>query len=387
MFTPKSSSGNLPVLFWIHGGGWEFGSGMIPLYWGNNIANDLTGVILVTINYRLGALGYLTLPNLGAFNFGFSDQQLALRWVNTNIRAFGGDPSRVTIAGQSAGGISVATHVTTPSSFPYFSQAIVESGPPMLYYPTAAERYSFGDQFSSHLGCDSTNVTCLRTAPVENVLAAQAKIIPLPLPLPLVTDPNAIIFWLPVIDGEILLASPQTLINQNKTANVPMIWGTTRNETAGYAEALLPQFPISLEYNAILDILFGKENATIVENMYPASTPKGITTQLSQLTADYIFTCSIRWSLRAYTNAGNPTYKYVFLHPPSTDPRCNGTVSHCADIKQTCHGTIRFYFTSHFPFTDCIYKYKERNWIMYLTLLAMLVHLSLQRKPLCLLKF
>lgn len=127
VFTPKKNSTELyPVLFYIHGGGWQTGSGMIPLYWGSNIANDNTEIILVTINYRLGALGWLVSSALDDQNFGFKDQQLAMHWVNTNIKSFGGDPSRVTIAGQSAGGMSVGTHLTVPSSYPYFSQAIIQ---------------------------------------------------------------------------------------------------------------------------------------------------------------------------------------------------------------------------------------------------------------------
>ena len=127
IFTPRANGTSLyPVLFYIHGGGWQTGSGMIPLYWGENFANDDTEVILVTINYRLGALGWLVSSAIGDQNFGFKDQQLAMEWVQQNIQSFGGDPSRVTIAGQSAGGMSIGTHLTVPSSYPLFSQAIIQ---------------------------------------------------------------------------------------------------------------------------------------------------------------------------------------------------------------------------------------------------------------------
>ena len=119
-------------MVFIHGGGWIYGSGMMPLYWSDRIANDLSGMVVVTINYRLGALGWLVADGLEDYNFGFTDQQMAMKWVKSNIVAFNGDPARVTIAGQSAGGISVSAHLTAPSSYPYFNQAIIQVRPSPL---------------------------------------------------------------------------------------------------------------------------------------------------------------------------------------------------------------------------------------------------------------
>lgn len=127
VFTPRANQTELlPVFFFVHGGGWEVGSGMMPLYWANRMANDATPMIVVTINYRLGALGWLVAEGLNESNLGFQDQQLAMGWVQKNIQSFGGDPKRVTIAGQSAGGISISIHLTSPSSYPYFSKAIIQ---------------------------------------------------------------------------------------------------------------------------------------------------------------------------------------------------------------------------------------------------------------------
>ena len=366
IFTPRNNNINstnqlYPVLLFIHGGGWITGSGLMPLYWGNSFANDETETILVTINYRLGALGWLVSELLDNQNFGFQDQQMAMKWVKENIENFGGDPNRVTIAGQSAGGISIATHLTTPSSFEYFSQAIVQSGPPMVTFPTVEERYSYGSQFTNALGCN--DVSCLRDASVDSILSAQGKILPLPLPIPLDQNPSSILFWMPVIDNDIIIGSPQTLINNNMTANVPTAWGTTRNETAGYVNDFLPSTILEFEYDIILGVLFGNKNISIVKEMYPARTPTQIREQLSLMTCDYIFTCSIRSSATAYANNGNSVHKYLFLHPPSTDPRCNGTVSHCASIQETCHGMYKkkkiiFYFKIIIFF---YFFYKVRN--------------------------
>merc|ERR1712137_7285 len=363
VYTPlsaKNTSG-LPVMVYIHGGGWVTGSGMLPLYWGMNFANDNTGVILVTMNYRLGALGWLVNEAIGDQNFGFYDQQAALRWVQTNIAAFGGNPQLVTLAGQSAGGMSVLTHLTAPSSYGMFSQVIIQSGPPMLVFPDVQDRYTYSEQFSNAIGCADDDVSCLRGKSVHQILAAQNDVLPIPFPLPLDTEPSAVMMWMPAIDGSVILDTPQTLINQNKTAFVPAVWGTTRNETAGVMyDYLLPGVPLlEVEYDAIVAVLFGRENVSSVKEIYPARSSKQIRMQLSQLSADYIFTCSIRHTASAYANFGIPTYKYVFMHPPSTDPRCNGTVLHCADIQETCHGAELDYIFHTASYSNATFTSEE----------------------------
>ncbi len=133
VWTPaKSSEEKLPVMVFIHGGAFLRGASSQPLYNGSALAKK--GVIVVTLNYRLGALGFLTHPKLAeespnntSGNYGLLDQQAALRWVRDNIEAFGGDPARVTLSGESAGAISVLSHLASPQSEGLYSQAIVES--------------------------------------------------------------------------------------------------------------------------------------------------------------------------------------------------------------------------------------------------------------------
>ena len=221
----------------------------------------------------------------------------------------------------------------------------------MVTFPSVGDRFGYGDQFSKALGCESFDASCLRSKSVKEIVEAQGKILPLPLPLPLDQDPSAILFWMPVIDNEVILGSPQSRMNTNQTANVPTIWGTTRNETAGYVDDFLPMTLLGIEYDALLGILFGRTNISLVKEMYPARTPDQIRTQISQISCDYIFTCSLRYSASALANFGLPVHKYVFLHPPSSDPRCNGTVSHCASIQETCHGNLKHLFCFYLKFT------------------------------------
>ena len=134
IWTPaKGAAQKLPVIVWLHGGGYRNGSAAMPLYWGDRLAHH--GVILVTIGYRLGPLGFLALPELtresargSSGNYGLIDQLAALEWVQRNISAFGGDPRRVTIAGQSSGSISVSVLMASPRAQGLFQRAIGESG-------------------------------------------------------------------------------------------------------------------------------------------------------------------------------------------------------------------------------------------------------------------
>jgi para-nitrobenzyl esterase len=167
IWTPvRKSNGQLPVLVWIHGGGYTNGSAAMPLYWGDRLAQK--GVVVVTIAYRLGPLGFLAHPELTAEsrhhssgNYGLMDQIAALEWVHKNIAAFGGDPERVTIAGQSSGSISVSILMASPLGKGLFQRAIGESGglfEPLQLAPKylLVEAEKDGEKFAASLGAASS---------------------------------------------------------------------------------------------------------------------------------------------------------------------------------------------------------------------------------------
>src|SRR5262244_1250646 len=171
----------LPVMFWIHGGALVVGEsdGYDP---SNLVAED---VIVVTINYRLGELGFLAHSVLAAEssagasgNYGLLDQQAALRWVRRNIRAFGGDPDNVTIFGESAGGLSVHSQLASPLAAGLFHKAIVESGSYSLVQPSLSAAEAAGAAFAASAGCadPSTAAACLRSLPVATILAHQPSV-------------------------------------------------------------------------------------------------------------------------------------------------------------------------------------------------------------------
>ena len=170
------SHGRLPVYVWIHGGGLATGSS--NQHDGTKFVRE-TGIIVVTMNYRLGVLGFLAHPALTAAqgesgNYGFMDQQQALRWVHRNVAAFGGDPHRVTIGGESAGGWSVCGHLAAPGSRGLFAGAVIESG--SCFSWPQADADSFADQVTSQVGCaataDPAAIACLRQVPVQALLDA-----------------------------------------------------------------------------------------------------------------------------------------------------------------------------------------------------------------------
>jgi para-nitrobenzyl esterase len=177
VYAPDSSLTRRPVMVWIHGGAFIFGSGAD--YDGSALARKHK-LIVVTINYRLGALGFLTLPGLEeespvhvAGNYGLLDQQAALKWVGQNIAGFGGDPGKVTIAGESAGGISVCDQLVSPAATGLFRAAIIESGPCMRQ-ATMASHEKTGRQLATKLGCDKegNQTLCLRLKSAQQVFAA-----------------------------------------------------------------------------------------------------------------------------------------------------------------------------------------------------------------------
>jgi len=188
VYIPASARPNsrLPVFFWIHGGALTSGAGA------EYDASDMvarSNIIVVTINYRLGALGWLVEPGLAATaanafqaagdagNYGLMDQQFALQWAQANIAAFGGDPGKVTIAGESAGGLSVSSNLASTITAPgLFRSAIIESGAYMLHDVPSQQAYqaSFGGAFDQALGCTQpADAACLRSQSVANILSAQ----------------------------------------------------------------------------------------------------------------------------------------------------------------------------------------------------------------------
>jgi len=227
-----------PVMVWIHGGALVVGES------NEYDASKLVarGVVVVTINYRLGALGFLAHPALTrespdhiSGNYGIEDQQTALAWVRRNIRAFGGDPERVTIFGESAGGLSTFTNLVSPTASGLFHRAIVESGAYMQTLPTLAQAEAGGTAFANAVGCNQSTpsavLACLRALPVSTVLANQALTF-----IGLGPSPN--------VDGKVLTQSIGTALASGQFNRVPLMHGTNHSEWNLFVAEDFERFPI-----------------------------------------------------------------------------------------------------------------------------------------------
>ncbi|HEV3351838.1 MAG TPA: carboxylesterase/lipase family protein [Acidimicrobiales bacterium] len=222
VWTPACDDGQRPVMVWIHGGAFLFGTGATPWYDGRSFARD--DVVLVTINYRLGAFGFLHVDGQG--NNGILDQVAALEWVRDNIAAFGGDPGNVTAFGESAGAMSVGTLLGLPAAKGLFVKAIPESGAAHSAR-TAEEAEELARIFLVELGIDPgpTAVDHLRDLPAAALLEAQAKVVETQMG----AGGRGLPFS-PVVDGVVLPEAPIDAIGKGQAAGVTVLVGTTRDE-------------------------------------------------------------------------------------------------------------------------------------------------------------
>lgn len=258
VWTPPPAGTRKPVLVWFHGGSFLNGSG--DIYDSRRLTNR--DVVVVTVNYRLGALGFLAHPGLGpeSGNFGLADQQFALRWVRDNIAAFGGDPDRVTIAGESAGGMAVCDHLVAPGSAGLFSAAIIQSGPCHTQLDLSAARRA-SEQYAAELGCPdpAAAVQCLRSLPADRFRK----------PL-LYGHFGTERLSGPVTGTAVLPQDPVTAMLEGRAARVPVMINTTADEFNLFAalQALRGRALDAAAYPELLGEAFGP-HAAAVAAQYP----------------------------------------------------------------------------------------------------------------------
>ncbi|MCD8105856.1 MAG: carboxylesterase family protein [Lachnospiraceae bacterium] len=241
----KQPGENLPVLFWIFGGGFQNGSASDPEFDGNRF-NDL-GAILVTANYRCGALGFFALPELTnqngfSGNVGLLDQIAALKWVRDNIESFGGDPTRVTIFGQSAGGMSVRMLLTSPITKGLFSRAIVESGGGLNEGDLVRTREDFTgicQRSAAHQGWSFQDLMSLDAQILADGLAGAAKEI---------STTEEFGYFQPFLDGYTLNEVPGKSIFEGDYPDIPIICGTVAGDAMMFCRKALKQVSGRIDY-------------------------------------------------------------------------------------------------------------------------------------------
>ncbi len=319
VWTPKSGLSNrLPVLVFIHGGAFVTGSSGDPLpsqtnqalYDGAALATSQR-IVVVTLNYRLGALGFLAGVNGLKGNYGFQDQQLALEWVRDNIAAFGGDAAKVTLSGESAGAMSVGLHLlSAPRSQNLFSATVMQSNPMGLPYKSLEQAKRTAEYFLLTAGCfySLTPQKCLQDQPVQKILKAQQD--------PMLNVPmlefglSAVIQWAPVVDGETITTAPMSAAASSATLSKPMLMGVNANEGDLFV-ALAGTGPISdLMYRVALAKIFAGPALETVMQAYP-SLGADNRKQMARIATDYFFLCANR-KLALQTKLGVYAYQYKY---------------------------------------------------------------------------
>ncbi|MBV9092157.1 MAG: carboxylesterase/lipase family protein [Mycobacteriaceae bacterium] len=233
-----------PVMVWVHGGAYIFGAASQPLYDGSVLASG-GDVVVVTVNYRLGAFGFLDLSSFSTpkrrfdSNVGLRDIVHALHWVRDNIAAFGGDPQRVTLFGESAGGGVVTTLLTTPAAEGLFAAAIAQSAPATSVYDSARAR-RVAQLILDRLGVDSADVHRLPRTPTASLIAA-SKCVFDAVP---VQTPGTLAFA-PIVDGDLVPDYPVKLAREGRSHPVPLIIGTNKHEAALFRWMKSPLMPIT----------------------------------------------------------------------------------------------------------------------------------------------
>ncbi|MFA6929275.1 MAG: carboxylesterase family protein [Lentisphaeria bacterium] len=334
----KRASDKLPVMFWIHGGGYTTGSGSQPSY--NGTALTRQGVVVVTINYRLGPFGYFAHPLLSkespqgvSGNYGHLDQIAALQWVQKNIAAFGGDPNCVTIFGESAGAGSVCRLMVSPHAKGLFHRAIAQSGGAHgrnrhlrkkrgLLTAMEAE----GERIATALGCDT--LKALRAKNADDLLAA--------------STPAQGLYgrgtkFGPVVDGWTIPEDPDDMFANGKQHDVPFMLGSNADE----GTLFLKQMPVKHAdgYRLTVKTLFGKDADAFLK-LFPCKNDDELKAAFSRLTTVTSFVGPARFLAKSMEAKQSPAFLYHFTRVSPGGKRSGLGATHAAEIPYV-FGTLR----------------------------------------------
>ncbi len=307
VWTPaKTGTEKLPVLVYFYGGGYVAGDGSEPRYDGESMAKQ--GIVALTVNYRLGPFGFMAHPELTAEspekasgNYALMDQAAALRWVKQNIAAFGGDPARVTIAGESAGSTSVSAQMMSPLSKNLFAGAIGESGSMLGTLPpiALADAEQLGVKFAGLVGAKS--LTDLRALSAEQILEATA----------LPASPR----FSATIDGYFFPKNPVAVFTAGEQAHVPLLVGWNSEEMS-YRALLGKDEPTAENFRQTVQKLYGNR-ADEVLKAYATPTDADVVQTATALAGDrFIGYSTWKWAdMQAQTGGGKPVYRYFYSRP------------------------------------------------------------------------
>lgn len=331
IWNPASLAEDVPVLVWIHGGGFNYGSASYDIYDGAVMAAQ-TGLVVVSVNYRLGALGFLNAYSpQSPGNMGLLDQNLALLWVQENIQTFGGSSSRVTIFGESAGAMSVHGHVLSPLSRGLFKRAVMMSGNLFTsdFLDSVLESILKGNAVASELGCGADNKTlishpqevieCLRGKTAEDIVLATNKTL----------SPKVFPF-LPTFRDRFLPMEPKVAATNGLFDPVDLLLGVTddegaialmfpmREELIGDTLGRLRGHALQRSLHTAISCWLKKEfQATLAEYTSLARDGPSLRRQYVDYLSDSVFVCPMHFAAERHSKRGQSVYSYVFDHRSS----------------------------------------------------------------------
>jgi para-nitrobenzyl esterase len=341
-------------MFFIHGGGFVQGGAAQKTYDGSALARR--GVVVVTINYRLGPFGFLCHPALSASsptktsgNYGLLDQIAALRWVRDNIACFGGDPDCVTVFGESAGAVSINLLMCSPLARGLFHRAIAESGAVPLGLPDKTRAEDRGMKYAAQLGITGTGpeaLAQLRAKSACDLLSASRKSSPMP------GSGNVDCLC---VDGHVLTEPPAETFAAGRQAPVPYLTGTNADE----GTLFLRNIPLRTvrAYQATVRALF-REQAEVVWGLYPAETDDQVPVALAELLGD-AFVCGARTAVRHMAPVQPHTYLYHFTRENSLTQRIGLGCFHGFELAYV-FGTLSVAGPEDRALTDTVIGYWTR---------------------------
>lgn len=310
-------------MVWIHGGSFAYGSGSQPDYQGHNLSK--LGVVVVTINYRLGPFGFLAHPLLSkespkgvSGNYRLLDQIQALKWVRANIAGFGGDKGLVTIFGESAGGLSISQLLVSPLSKGLFQRAIAESEPLWDRGLHCADTVSLkdgekmGEQFAAALGCDKAKdpLAAMRAKTPDELLKAW-KFTAAQLALP------EGIQFLPVVDGWFLPDKPEALFKAGKQHDVPVLFGSNKDDGTLFGAIVHAKGMTVAQYEARIQSAYGTYAPELLR-MFPATSDAEVGSAYANLLTQTEFAAFARFVCQSASVKKTKAYLYQFTHVPPT---------------------------------------------------------------------